>query len=123
MNNESSKKYEYTKSCLSELLNNQKEYLEIISEFKDNKTIHQIYELTLSEEAEKHLMLMSSIYVLTLRKMAKVINELRGKLQSSNKKIENHYERRCEELEKELQKTKADLEAISKIINRGESIE
>ena len=123
MNGENSKKYEYTKSCVSELLDNQKEYLEIISEFKDNESIHQLYELTLSEEASKHLMLMGSIYVLTLRKMANVINELRGKLQSSNKKIENHYERRCEELEKELQKTKADLEAISKIINRGESVE
>ena len=120
MNKKNDEMYNQTKSLVKHILINQKEYFEILSEFEDNETIHQIYESTLSEEATNHLMIIDSIYVLTLRKMANIINELRGKLQSSNNKVENCYDQRNKELEKELHETRMKLETISNIVNRGE---
>ena len=124
MTPENEKYYKDTKKTTEEFLDDFHEFLEIISEFKTNPYLRDLHQNVVSETCKRYLKAPESLYVLTIRRLVNMVKSLTLITNEDNThQAMLHYKSLYEETWEELEKTKKDLEDISKIINRGDTVE
>lgn len=124
MTPENEKYFKDTKKTTNSFLDDFHEYLEIISEFKSNPYLKEFHTKVVSEVCKTSLMVKESLYVITIRRLAEMVQTLTMKLDSDGTyQSMLHYKSLYEETAKKLEQSEKNLKEISKIINRGDTVE
>lgn len=113
--------YKEKKIVLDDLLDNYKEYLEIVSEFNTNDTLRDIHNDVISEMCGKRTYSKESLYVVSIRRLIEMNISMQETLKNdTNKTLVDEYKRKYEETLKELEELKSKMKDILNVISRGE---
>lgn len=124
MTPENEKYFKDTKKTTNSFLDDFHEYLEIISEFKSNPYLKEFHTKVVSEVCKTSLMVKESLYVITIRRLVEMVQTLTMKLDSDGAyQSMLRYKSLYEETAKKLERSEKNLKEISKIVNRGDTVE